>query len=90
MLCYAERERLVAAAATVPDANAIAAQPIDNFNIGVSTLTLDGISRAFARKPATHGVRPRAGQQRPRTGVTTCGRTLGPHVVPRRLQTVND
>jgi hypothetical protein len=40
---YAERERLVGAAATEAQANAIAAQPIDNFNIGVSTLTLDGI-----------------------------------------------
>jgi hypothetical protein len=43
MLCYAERERLVGAAATEAQANAIAAQPIDIFNIGLSTLTLDGI-----------------------------------------------
>jgi hypothetical protein len=43
ILCYAERERLVGAAATEAEANVIAAQPIDNFNIGVSTLTLDGI-----------------------------------------------
>jgi hypothetical protein len=43
MLCYAERERLVGVAATEAEANVIAAQPIDNFNIGVSILTLDGI-----------------------------------------------
>jgi hypothetical protein len=42
-LCYAERERLVGATATPEAGNAIAAQPIDNFNVRVSALTLDGI-----------------------------------------------
>jgi len=42
MLCYAERERQVETAGD-GQGNAVAARAIDDFNIGVSTLTLDGI-----------------------------------------------
>ena len=87
MRCYAERECLVGAAATEAQANVIAAQPIDNFNIGVSTLTLDGIVEglhanlqrtARGRRPVNNND-PHAGND---MRASAC-----PHVVPRRLRT---